>query len=159
MLPTVSDPACCLGGGVGGHPAPLGYAVPLGNGRLVVGVLEVTSPANDIIAEASPSNPAPITGSEYLMVKVFLQCIAESSDNNNPCDLGFGVQFRVIDSVGTFYEEALGLAEVPDQFELPNINTGFTEIGNVVFMVPTSASDFVLNFSWPNNTDILLALE
>jgi hypothetical protein len=31
--------------------------------------------------------------------------------------------------------------------------------GNVVFRVPTSASGLVLNFSWPKNTDVLLALE
>jgi hypothetical protein len=159
MLPTVSDPTCCLGGAVGSHPAPLGYAVPLGDGRLVVGVLEVTRPANDIIAGASPSNPAPVSESEYLMVKVVLQCIAESSNSDNPCDLGLGVQFRVIDSAGTYYEEVSGLAEVPDRFELPKINMGFTTIGNVVFLVPTSASDLVLDFSWPNNSDVLLALE
>ena len=159
MLPTVSDPFCCLGGADGSQPAPLGYAVPLGDGRLVVGVLEVTQPANDILAGANPSNPAPSSESEYLMVKVVLQCIAESFNTDNPCDLGLGVQFRVIDSAGIFYEEASGLAEVPDQFELPNINMGFTAIGNVVFLVPTSASDLVLNFSWPNNSDVLLALE
>jgi hypothetical protein len=159
MLPTVSDPLCCLGGFGDRNPAPLGYAVPLGDGRLVVGVLEVARPANDIIARASPSNPAPTAGSEYLMVKVILECIAESANTDNPCDLGLGVQFRVIDSVGTYYAEASGLAELPDQFELPNINAGFTTIGNVVFLVPTSASDLVLNFSWPNNSDVLLALE
>ena len=93
------------------------------------------------------------------MVKVILQCIAEPSNADNPCDLGLGVQFRVIDSAGAFYEETSGLAKVPDPFELPNINTGFTTIGNVVFLVPTSASDLVLNFSWPNNSDVLLALE
>jgi hypothetical protein len=159
MLPTVSDPLCCLGGVDGSQPAPLGYAVPLGDGRLVVGVLAVTQPANDIIALASPSNPAPSSESEYLMVKVVLQCIAEPSNTDNPCDLGLGVQFRVIDSAGIFYEEASGLAEVPDQFKLPNINEGFTAIGNVVFLVPTSASDLVLEFSWPNNSDVILALE
>jgi hypothetical protein len=159
MLPTVSDPLCCLGGAGDRNPAPRGYAVPLGDGRLVVGVLEVTRPANDIISGASSSNPAPIPGSEYLMVKVILQCISESFNADNPCDLGLGVQFRVIDSAGAFYEETSGLAEVPDPFELPNINTGFTTIGNVVFLVPTSASDLVLNFSWPNNSDVLLALE
>jgi len=159
MLPTVSDPLCCLGGAGDRRAAPLGYAVPLGDGRLVVGVLEVTRPANDILAGASPSNPAPTSESEYLMAKVVLRCIAELSNTDNPCDLGLGVQFRVIDSAGTFYEEASGLAEVPDRFELPNINMGFTAIGNVVFLVPASASDLVLNFSWPNNSDILLALE
>ena len=159
MLPTVSDPLCCLGGFGDRIPAPRGYAVPLGDGRLVVGVLEVTRPANDLIAEASPSNPVPISGSEYLMVKVILQCIAESSNTDNPCDLGLGVGFRVIDSAGTYYEEAPGLAEVPDQFELPNIDAGFTTIGNVVFLVPISGRDLVLNFSWPNNSDVLLALE
>jgi len=159
MLPTVSDPFCCLGGTDYTNPAPRGYAVPLGDGRLVVGVLEVTRPANDIIAAASPSNPAPISGSEYLMLKVILQCIAESSNTDNPCDLGLGVGFRLIDSAGTYYEEAAELAEIPDQFELPNINSGFTTMGNVVFLVPTSANELVLDFSWPNNSDVLLALE
>jgi hypothetical protein len=160
ILPTVTDPTCCLGGAVGSHPAPLGYAVPLGDGRLVVGVLEVTRPANDIVARASPSNPIPISGSEYLIVKIVLQCMAKPSNTDNPCDLGLGVLFRVIDSAGTYYKEAPGLVEVPDRFELPdNINTAFTTTGNVVFLVPTSASDLVLDFSWPNNADVLLALE
>ena len=159
MLPTVKDPMCCLGGVPDTHPAPLGYAVPLGDGRLVVGVLEVTRPANDIITEASPSNPAPPAGWEYLIVKVIVQCIADDSNTDNPCDLGLGVLFRVIDSTGTYHEEAPELAEVPDQFELPsNINTAFTTTGNVVFLVPTSESDLVLNFSWPNNAHVLLAL-
>src|SRR4029434_4249366 len=109
------------GGTDGSHPAPLGYAVPLGDGRLAVGVLEVTRPANDILVSANPSNSAPASGSEYLMVKVVLQCIAEPSNTDNPCDLGLGVLFRVIDSAGTYYEETSGLAKVPDQFELPNI--------------------------------------
>lgn len=160
MLPTVSDPLCCLGGFGDRNPAPRGYAVPLGDGRLVVGVLDVTRPANNIIAEANPANPTPSSSLEYLMVKIILQCIAESSNTDNPCDLGLGVQFRVIDSAGTYYEEATGLAEVSDRFELPNnINTAFTTTGNVVFLVPVSASDLVLNFSWPFNADVLLALE
>ena len=154
MLPTVTDPTCCLGGAPDTRPAPLGYAVPLGGGRLVVGVLEVTRPANDIIARASPSNPVPISGSEYLMVKVVLQC--EPSITGDPC---LGVQFRVIDSTGTYYEEATVLAEVPNRFELPNIDSAFTVTGNVVFLVPISASDLVLDFSWPGNADVLLALE
>jgi hypothetical protein len=159
FLPTVSDPTCCLGGAAGSQPAPLGYAVPLGDGRLVVGVLEVTRPANDIISAASPSNPVPLAGWEYLIVKVMMQCIADASNTANPCDLGLGVLFRVISSTGTYYEEAPGLAEVPDRFELPDINRGFTAVGNVVFLVPISASDLVLDFSWPNNTDVLLALD
>jgi hypothetical protein len=157
MLPTVTDATCCFSGM---QPAPLGYAIPLGDGRLVIGVLEVTRPANDIIAQASPNNPVPNAGSEYLMAKVLLQCIAESSDTDNPCDLGLGVLFRVRDQTDmTVYEEAGGLAEVPDRFELPNINAGFTASGNVAFLVPTSARDLVLWFSWPNNTDVILALE
>ena len=163
MLPTVTDPTCCFGGMPGSEPVPLGYAIPLGDplgDRLVIGVLEVTRPANDIIAQASPNNPVPNAGSEYLIAKVLLQCIVESSNTDNPCDLGLGVLFRVRDQTDmTVYEEAGGLAEVPDRFELPNINAGFTAIGNVVFLVPTSARDLVLWFSWPNNTDVILALE
>ena len=154
MLPTVSDPLCCLGGFGDRNPAPLGYAVPVGGGRLVVGVLEVTRSADSIIVGASPGNPTPVSGSEYLVVKVILQCIVEIS--GDPCA---GVEFRVIDSAGMYYEEASGLARLPDQLELPNVNSGFTTIGNVVFLVPSSASDLVLNFSWPNNSDVLLALE
>jgi hypothetical protein len=93
------------------------------------------------------------------MVKVVLQCIAEPSNIENPCDLGLGVQFRVIDSAGIFYEQAMGLAEIPDPFGLPNINAGFTTVGNVVFLVPTSAGGLALDFSWPNNSGVLLALE
>jgi hypothetical protein len=160
MLPTVTDPMCCLGGAPDTHPAPLGYAVPLGDGRLVVGVLEVTRSANDIIAGAGPSNPAPPAGWEYLIVKVVVQCVADASNTDNPCDLGLGVLFRVIDSAGTYYEEASELVGVPDRFELPsNINTAFITTGNVVFLVPTSDSDLVLDFSWPNNSDVLLALD
>lgn len=161
MLPTVTDPTCCFGGVPGSEPVPLGYAIPLADGRLVVGVLEVTRPANDIIAQASPNNPVPTAGSEYLMAKVLLQCIAESSETDNPCDLGLGVLFRLRDQTDmTVYEEAGGLTEVPDRFELPdNINTAFITTGNVVFLVPTSARDLVLWFSWPFNTDVILALE
>ena len=87
------------------------------------------------------------------MVKVVLQC--EPSITGDPC----GGQFRVIDSAGTYYEGATGLAEVPNRFELPNIESAYTVTGNVVFLVPISATDLVLDFSWPFNASVLLALE
>ena len=95
------------------------------------------------------------------MAKVLLRCIAESLESDNPCDLGLGVLFRVRDQTDmTVYEEAGGLTDVPDRFGLPdNINTAFITTGNVVFQVPTSAHDLVLWFSWPFNTDVILALE
>ena len=151
-LPTVSNPDCCW---FITSPAPIGESVPLA-GTLSVGVIGVIRPATDIVLAASPANPTPPQGSEYLLANVSLECIAPEE---NPCDVSLGVQFHVTDAAGAIYEEVPDLLGIPNQFRVSQQSGGSIAQGTVAFIVPVSDNGLVLEFIWPNMTGVYLGLK
>lgn len=152
-LPTVSDRDCCY---LPSNPAPVGFAVPLGAGGLQVGVVSSSRPADDLVLNASPANPPPPSGFEYLLVRVSVHCVTAHAV---PCDLSTGLQFLIQNPDGPLYDPAPDLTGIPELIDVGLVHQGAPVEGNLVYLVPAGAQGLVVAFTWPNNTGVALAIE
>jgi hypothetical protein len=121
--------------------APAGTAVDIGN-NMTLTVLDVTRPADDIVANGSVLNTTAPEGEEFIRVDVEVTC---NSELGTQCSFYPTVMKAVLSDgstrdLQTFIE---GLEEWDTSIE---IEGGATEQGFLLFIVPTAESDLVVSY-------------
>lgn len=134
-------------------PAPLGYSIY--DGALRITILDVVSPADDVIQADSAQNSPPPAGSQYLLVRMALKCsIIETT-----CVLFDDVLFQAIDSTGAAHPAVQDLEGIPDLLEAQSIAGGRRVEVVLIFAVPASEQEFMLMYSRPMSGDFYFDLE
>jgi hypothetical protein len=139
LLPTVS------GADVGfsaNNPVPRGSALSWFG--VTLAVTEVISPATDIILGASPQDPTPSPGSQYLLVRVSIACVVGSDDYRDYCGLATTLTFQLMGMGGTTYPQVLDLVNLPNSFDPAAFLAGQAAEGYLAFMVPATSRELVL---------------
>lgn len=122
------------------QPAPKNSTVDIGGGMQVT-ILQVTRPADDIVAQGNMFNPTAIPDrEEYLMVKLYVECMKPS---NETCSFN-SYEFKTVGANGQVHDQAF-VAGIPLEFEsFAEMFGGSALDGQMVFLVPKGDPDVVL---------------
>jgi hypothetical protein len=119
-------------------PIPAGQSYVLG--LYEIEVVGATLDATDELADFSPSNPAPPTGSQHALIDVVIR-YNESQGVGNPA----AVPFFLSDGSGQWHDYEAQCGSHPDPVVLSGlIESGDEASGTVCFTVPSDAVDDLL---------------
>jgi hypothetical protein len=121
--------------------APAGTAVDIGN-NMALTILGVTRPADDVVANGSSFNTTAPEGEEFMQVNVEVTCSAEAGTT---CSF-YPTVMKAILSDGSTRDLQTFIEGVDDWDTAVEIESGATEQGFVLFMIPQSESDLVLSY-------------
>jgi hypothetical protein len=121
--------------------APVGTSVGIGN-NMTLTVLDVTRPADDLVANGSVLNTTPPEGEEFVRVDVEVTC---SNDAGSTCSF-YPTVMKAVLSDGTTRDLQTFLEGVEDWDTTVEIEGGTTEQGFLLFLVPRSESDLVVSY-------------
>jgi hypothetical protein len=121
--------------------APAGSAVDIGN-DVTLTILDVTRPADDIVANGSVLNTTPPEGEEFIQVDVQVTC---DSDPATSCSFSPTVMKAVL-SDGSTRDLQSFIEGVDDWDTTTEIEGGATEEGFLLFIVPKSETNLVIRY-------------
>jgi hypothetical protein len=121
--------------------APAGTAVDIGN-NMTLTVLDVTRPADDIVANGSSFNTTAPEGDEFIQVDVEVTCNAEAGAT---CSF-YPTVMKAVLSDGATRDMQTFLEGVEDWDTAIEIESGASEQGFLLFIVPQSESDLVISY-------------
>lgn len=122
------------------QPYPKNTTVEIGDGMRVT-ILEVTRPANDVVAQGNMFNATPVPNvEEYLMVKLHVECTKPSNEKCTFDHYGF----KIVGANGQVHDPA-SVAGTPQEFEFfAEFFGGASLDGNIVYLVTPGDSSVVL---------------
>ena len=123
------------------NAAPVGTAVDIGN-DLTLAVLDVTRPADDIVANGSVLNTTPPEGEEFIRVDIEVTC---NSDPGTTCSF-YPTVMKAVLSDGSTRDLQTFIEGVDDWDTTIEIEGGATEQGFLLFIVPTSETNLVVSY-------------
>jgi hypothetical protein len=157
LLPTVPGTGWDVGFSAD-NPVPRGMALPLFGE--VLAVTEVISPATDMVLAASPQNPPPPAGSQYLLVRVYIDCFVEQ-DEQYPdyCGLTENLAFQLLAPDGAAYPPILDLVNLPNPYDPAVFLRGEASDAYLAFIIPATSHDLVLMITKYMVGEMYFALE
>ncbi len=120
--------------------APAGTAVDIGN-NTTLSVLDVTRPADDMVAEGSFLNTTAPEGEEFIRVDVEVACASDSGS----CTF-YPTVMKAVLSDGSTRDLQTFIEGVDDWDTAVEIEGGATEQGFLLFIVPTWERDLVISY-------------
>jgi hypothetical protein len=121
--------------------APAGTAADIGS-DMTLTIENVTRPADNLVADGSVLNTTPPEGEEFIQVDLEVSC---NSDSGTPCTF-YPTVMKVILSDGSTRDLQIFIEGVDDWDTAVEIESGETEDGFLLFIVPTSETDLVLSY-------------
>jgi hypothetical protein len=122
--------------------APAGRAVDIGN-DMTLTILDVTRPADDIVANGSSFNTTAPEGEEFMQVDVQVTC---NSDPGTKCTF-YPTVMKVVLNDGSRRDLRTFVEGVDDWDTALEIEGGATEKGFLLFIVPKSESNLVVSYN------------
>ena len=122
--------------------APAGSAVEIGN-DMTLTILDVTRPADEIVANGSILNTTPPEGEEFMQVDVQVTC---NSEPRTQCSF-YPTVMKAVFSDGSRRDLQTFIEGVDVWDTTLEIDGGATEQGFLLFMVPKSEGDLVLSYN------------
>ena len=122
--------------------APAGTAVDIGN-NMTLTILDVTRPADDIVANGSSFNTTAPEGEEFIQVDVEVTC---NSAPGTKCSF-YPTVMKAVLSDGSTRDLQTFIEGVEDWDTTLEIEGGATEQGFLLFIVPTSESNLVVSYN------------
>ena len=122
--------------------APAGTTVDIGSGMTLT-VLDVTRPADDLVANGNSFNTTPPEGEEFLRVDVEVTC---NSDSGSTCTF-YPTVMKAVLSDGSTRDLQTFLEGVDDWDTTVEIDGGATEQGFLLFIVPKSETELVVSYN------------
>lgn len=121
--------------------APVGSAVEIGN-NMTLSVLDVTRPADEIVANGSSFNTTAAEGEEFIQVEVQVTCTKEAE---TPCSF-YPTVIKVVLADGSTRDLQTFIEGVDDWDTSIEVEGGETEQGVLLFIVPKSETQLVLRY-------------
>lgn len=121
--------------------APAGTAVDIGN-NLTLTVLDVTRPADDLVANGNSFNTTAPEGEEFIRVDVEVTC---NGDTGTTCTF-YPTVMKAVLSDGSPRDLQTFLEGVDDWDTAVEVEGGATEQGFVLFIVPASETNLVISY-------------
>lgn len=121
--------------------APAGSAVEIGN-NMTLAVLDVTRPADEIVANGNSFNTAAPEGEEFIQVQVSVTC---TNDAESPCTF-YPTVMKVVLSDGSTRDLQTFIEGVDDWDTSREIEGGETQQGILLFIVPESETRLVISY-------------
>ncbi len=121
------------------NPAPVGAEVTIDD--MTMKIIEVTRPADDIVAAGNMFNATPEPGNEYIMVTISGVC-NKSSDVT--CQLNSYFDFKLTGSSGSVRDPEMVVAGVAGLLEDAEFFGGATVTGGMIFEVAQDETDLIL---------------
>lgn len=122
--------------------APAGTTVDIGSG-ITLTVVDVTRPADDLVANGNSFNTTPHEGEEFLRVDVEVTC---NNDSGSTCTF-YPTVMKAVLSDGSTRDLQTFLEGVDDWDTAVEIGNGATERGFLLFIVPKSETDLVVSYN------------
>lgn len=116
-------------------------------------VIEVTAPADAIIAKGNMFNATPAPDQQYIIVKLELVCMKTADQS---CSTSM-VTWKLIDSAGNVYDYPF-IAGIQDELRNVEFFGGATKTGIVVFLAPKDDTGLILEYSEIFNYDYFMSL-
>lgn len=120
--------------------APLPYGSSGTIDSMIITILGVTRPANDIVVQGNSFNSEPEAGNEYVMVELSLSC---TKDSNDKCSFS-PFSTSLVGSKGVIYDAELFIAGVDGQLETGEFFGGSTQSGKIFFEAGQGETDLIL---------------
>jgi hypothetical protein len=121
--------------------APAGSPVDIGNNMVLI-VLDVTRPVDDIVASGSVLNTTPPEGEEFMQVDMEVTC---SSAPGTKCTF-YPTVMKAALSDGSTRDLQTFIEGVDDWNTAVEIEGGAIEQGFLLFIVPKSETDLVISY-------------
>jgi len=134
-----STPTTAPPGSARSNPAPVGAEVTIDD--MTMKIIEVTRPADDIVAAGNMFNATPEPGNEYIMVTISGVC-NKSSDVT--CQLNSYFDFKLTGSSGSVRDPEMMVAGVAGLLETAEFFGGVTVTGGMIFEVAQDETDLIL---------------
>lgn len=122
--------------------APAGSAVDIGNDTSLT-LLDVTRPADDLVAGGSSFNTTAPEGEEFMQVDVQVTC---AGDPGTTCTF-YPTVMKAVLSDGSRRDLQTFLEGLDDWDTAVEVEGGATEQGFLLFIVPRSETDLVLSYN------------
>ena len=122
--------------------APAGSAVDIGN-NMTLTVLDVTRPADDLVANGSALNTTAPEGEEFIQVDMQVTC---NTTPGTQCSF-YPTVMKAVLSDGSTRDLQTFIEGVDDWDTTLEIEGGATEQGFLLFIVPKLEGDLVLSYS------------
>lgn len=121
------------------NPAPVGAEVTIND--MTFRIVELTRPADNIVAAGNMFNATPEPGNEYVMVTISAVC-NKSSDQT--CQVNPYLDFKLTGSSGSVREPEMMIAGVAGLLEDSEFFGGATVTGGMIFEVAQGETDLIL---------------
>jgi hypothetical protein len=122
--------------------APAGIPVDIGN-DMTLTILDVTRPADEIVANGNSFNTTAPEGEEFIQVDAEVTC---NSEPGTQCSF-YPTVMKAVLSDGTTRDLQTFIEGVEDWDTAIEIEGGATEQGFLLFIVPKSETDLVLSYT------------
>jgi hypothetical protein len=122
--------------------APVGTAVDIGNDMSLT-ILDVTRPADDIVANGSSFNTTAPEGEEFIRVDVDVAC---NSEPGTKCSF-YPTVMKAVLGDGSMRDLQTFIEGVDDWDTTLEVEGGATKQGFVLFIVPKSESTLVVSYN------------
>jgi hypothetical protein len=120
-------------------PLPVDATVDIGGG-MEVSIIFVTRPANDIVVQGNMFNDTPEPNSEYLIVRLHVEC---TKPTNDKCSFSY-FEFKTVGADGQVHDTA-SVAGIPGAFEsFAEFFGGASIEGSLVYLATKDDPSLVL---------------
>lgn len=123
------------------NAAPVGTAVEIGD-DLTLTILDVTRPADDIVANGNSFNTTAPDGEEFIKVNVAVSCTKEAE---SPCPF-YPTVMKIVLSDGSTRDLQTFIEGVDDWDTTVDVEGGEVQQGFLLFIVPKSETNLVVSY-------------
>ena len=133
-------------------PVPFGYDIILKN--IVISVNEINRPANEIVAGSSGEPPVPVSGQEFLLIRITNQCISTETPT---CFVG-QTDFQLLDAAGKTVAPVIETSSADGFYAYEEFPRSTSNKGYLTFLVEKDVDYPILTYNSFQKSTVYMSL-